>query len=122
VVRDGQRVPIDQTNNSYIFPGLALGVVASKAGRVTDAMIMAAARELAQLAPTRRDPSASLLPPLADARQLSRAIGLAVGRQAIRDGHALIGDDAQLHDELDANIWDPVYVPYERRIVPWGAR
>ena len=77
-------------------------------------MIMAAARELAQLAPTRRDPSASLLPPLADARQLSRAIALAVGRQAMRDGQALVSDDAQLGDALDANIWDPVYVPYER--------
>jgi malate dehydrogenase (oxaloacetate-decarboxylating) len=107
-------VHIDQTNNSYIFPGLALGVVASQAGRVTAAMIMAAARALAQLAPTRRDPSASLLPRLADARQLSRAIGLAVGRQAMRDGHALIRDDAHLRDEIEANVWDPVYVPYER--------
>jgi malate dehydrogenase (oxaloacetate-decarboxylating) len=114
VVRDGTRVPVDQTNNSYIFPGLALGIIASQAARVTDAMIMAAARELAQLAPTRRDPSASLLPPLSDARQLSRAIALAVGRQAMRDGHALVRDEAQLGDALDANIWDPVYVPYER--------
>ena len=114
VMRNGQLVRFAQTNNSYIFPGLALGVVASQAGRVTDAMIMAAARALAHLAPTRRDPSASLLPPLYDARQLSRAIAFVVGRQAIQDGHALISDDAQLRDEIEANVWDPVYVPYER--------
>jgi malate dehydrogenase (oxaloacetate-decarboxylating) len=114
VVRDGKKVHIDQTNNSYIFPGLALGIVASRAGRVTEAMIMAAAKELARLAPTRTDHSAGLLPPLSDARQLSRAIALAVGRQAIRDGLAQVADEESLHEELDANIWDPVYVPYER--------
>ena len=43
----GREEPIAQTNNSYIFPGLAVGIVASKARRVTDAMIKAAAQELA---------------------------------------------------------------------------
>ena len=46
---DEKIVPIPQTNNSYIFPGLALGIIASKARRVTDTMIMAAAKELARL-------------------------------------------------------------------------
>ena len=43
----GREEPIAQTNNSYIFPGPALGIVASKARGVTDAMIKAAAQELA---------------------------------------------------------------------------
>ena len=43
----GKKIRIDQTNNSYIFPGLALGIIASNARRVTDTMIMAAARESA---------------------------------------------------------------------------
>ena len=112
--RNGEIVRIDQTNNSYIFPGLALGIVASSAGRVTDAMVRAAARELARLAPTRTDKTGSLLPPLSDARRLSRSIALAVGRQAIRDGHALVADEESLQAELDRNIWEPAYVPYER--------
>ena len=66
----GKKVRIDQTNNSYIFPGLALGIVASKAKRVTDAMVMAAAKELARLVPTQKDKKASLLPSLSDSRQL----------------------------------------------------
>jgi len=53
-----------QTNNSYIFPGLALGIVASKARRVTETMIKAAAQELVRHVPMQKDKQASLLPPL----------------------------------------------------------
>jgi malate dehydrogenase (oxaloacetate-decarboxylating) len=110
----GKKIHIDQTNNSYIFPGLALGIIASQARRVTDNMIMAAAKELARLVPTRKDKNGSLLPSLADSRELSRSIAQAVGRQAIRDGQAEVSDEESLDRELSANIWDPVYVPYER--------
>jgi len=111
----GKKVPITQTNNSYIFPGLALGIVASKARRVTDTMVKAAAEELVRQLPTQKDKQASLLPPLSQARQLGRLIGLAVGRQAIRDGQALVANEDALNRELQANIWEPVYVPYERK-------
>jgi malate dehydrogenase (oxaloacetate-decarboxylating) len=110
-----KKVSITQTNNSYIFPGLALGILASKAKRVTDTMIKAAAEELVRHLPTQKDRHAGLLPPISDARRLGRAIGLAVGRQAIRDGQAQVADEVALSRELDANIWEPVYVPYERK-------
>jgi malate dehydrogenase (oxaloacetate-decarboxylating) len=77
-------------------------------------MIMAAAKELARLVPTQTDKTASLLPSLSDSRQLSRSIALAVGRQAIQDGEAQIADEAALELEIQANIWEPVYVPYQR--------
>ena len=113
----GKKVAIDQTNNSYIFPGIALGIIASKAKRVSDAMVMAAAKELARLVPTQKDKKASLLPALSDSRQLSRSIAQAVGRQAIQDGQAQVADEDSLERELQANIWEPEYVPYERRAV-----
>jgi malate dehydrogenase (oxaloacetate-decarboxylating) len=59
-----KKVPITQTNNSYIFPGLALGILASKTKRVTDTMIKAAAEELVRHLHTQKDKQASLLPPL----------------------------------------------------------
>jgi len=111
----GRRVHIAQTNNSYIFPGLALGIVASRARRVTDTMVKAAARELVREVTTRKDTDAGLLPPIADARRLSRSIAQAVGRQAIADGVAQVTSEDALNRELEANIWKPVYVPYERQ-------
>jgi malate dehydrogenase (oxaloacetate-decarboxylating) len=111
----GKKVHIDQTNNSYVFPGLALGIIASKAKRVTDTMVMAAAGELARLCPTQKDKQASLLPSFSESRHLGRSIAQAVGKQAMQDGQAQISDEESLSRELQANIWEPVYVPYELR-------
>src|SRR5271163_1733318 len=111
----GKKVAVTQTNNSYIFPGLALGIVASKARRVTDTMVKAAAEELVRQLPTQKDKQASLLPPLSQARELGRLIGMAVGRQAIQDGQTLVANEEVLSRELEANIWEPAYVPYERK-------
>jgi malate dehydrogenase (oxaloacetate-decarboxylating) len=110
----GNPVHIAQTNNSYIFPGLALGIIASKAKRVTDGMIKAAAKELVRHLPTQGDKQASLLPALSEARRLARLIGKAVGKQAIQDGQAQVTDEEGLNHGLEANNWEPVYVPYER--------
>jgi malate dehydrogenase (oxaloacetate-decarboxylating) len=110
----GQTIRIAQTNNSYIFPGLALGIIASRARYVTDSMIKAAATELIRHLPTQRDPHACLLPPISEARALSRHIAAAVGKQALREGMAQIPDDASLIAEIDANFWEPAYEPYER--------
>jgi malate dehydrogenase (oxaloacetate-decarboxylating) len=109
----GRSVHIDQTNNAYIFPGLALGIVASMARRVSDTMIMAAAKELAALSPARGHKEASLLPPLADSRRVSRNVAEAVARQAISDGLAGISED-ELDAALEESIWEPQYVPYQR--------
>lgn len=111
----GKKVRITQTNNSYIFPGLALGIVASKARRVTDTMVKAAAEELVRHVSTLKDKEASLLPPISEARGLGRQIAKAVGKQAIQDGQAQVVDEDALNRELEANIWEPAYVPYERK-------
>ena len=107
-------IHIAQTNNSYIFPGLALGIVASRAKHVSDSMVKAAAQELVRHLPTLKDKQASLLPPLSDARRLGQLIGLAVGIQAIKDGQAQVSDEDSLNRELQANVWEPAYEPYVR--------
>ena len=108
-----REVCIDQTNNSYIFPGLALGIVSSRARRVSDAMIMTAAQTLAKLSPVENDRNANLLPPLADSRKLSRVIATTVARQAIAEGLSTL-KDADVDGAVAAHVWEPKYVRYER--------
>ena len=110
----GRRVPVAQTNNSYIFPGLALGIIASRAKNVTDSMVKAAATELVRHLPTQQNKEGSLLPALSEARSLGRLIGEAVGRQAILDGEAQMAGEDELMRGIVDNIWEPVYEPYER--------
>jgi malate dehydrogenase (oxaloacetate-decarboxylating) len=111
---NGKLVRISQVNNSFIFPGLALGILVSRSTRVSDAMIMASAKALAGLSPTIADPDAPLLPPIADCRKVSLVIAEAVAKQAMADGTAEAVGDAILRERLHAYIWDPVYLPYER--------
>jgi len=111
---NGKRVAIAQINNSYIFPGLALGILVSRSSRVTDGMIMAAAKALASLSPLRVDAHAALLPPIAESRRVSMVVAQAVGRQAMSDRVAAAVDDQAFAEALQNYVWEPEYVPYER--------
>ena len=111
---NGKLIRIAQVNNSYIFPGLALGILVSRAIRVTDGMFMAVTKTLASLSPARADKNAPLLPPLADARKTSASVAEAVFRQAIAEGVAEPADEAAIAADLRAYMWEPVYCPYER--------
>ncbi len=111
---NGKLIRIAQVNNSYIFPGLALGILVSRARRVTDGMIMAAAKALASLSPARADKSAPLLPPIADSRKVGLVVAEAVGRQAMAEGAAEACDETAFAERLRAYVWEPVYLPYER--------
>ena len=111
---NGKPVRISQVNNSFIFPGVALGILASRARRVTDNMMMAAAKALAALSPARADHSEPLLPPIADARKVSLAVAVSVGRQAMADGVADTVEETAFAEIVRNYVWEPEYVPYER--------
>lgn len=111
VVHEGRRFEIAQCNNSYVFPGLGLGILASGATRVSDRMMMAAARALAECSPMRRDPRLPLLPPLAESRTISRTIALAVAEASVREGHAAPARGGDLERLVDAKTWTPRYLP-----------
>jgi len=112
---------IDQTNNSYIFPGFGLGVLASNARRVTDAMFMAAAKALAELSPARHDKTARLLPPVSELRKVALHIADAVARQAQADGVAAPCEAETLKARIRALVWEPVYRPYRRKRFSFGS-
>ncbi|MGD0801290.1 MAG: NAD-dependent malic enzyme [Terracidiphilus sp.] len=111
---NGKLLRISQVNNSFIFPGLALGILVSRANRVSDAMIMASAKALAGLSPTITDKDAPLLPPIADCRKVSVVVAEAVAKQAIADGTAVAADDATLRQRIRDYVWEPDYLPYVR--------
>jgi malate dehydrogenase (oxaloacetate-decarboxylating) len=107
----GRTIPIAQCNNVFIFPAVGLGVVASGATRVTDEMILAAARALGECSPARKDPSASLLPALRDVRGVARAVAEAIGLEAQRAGVAPKTSPEELRDRVAATQWVPGYLP-----------
>ena len=110
----GKVVRVAQTNNSYIFPGMALGILSSKAKRVSEGMIMAAAKALAEMSPTLNDAQGALLPPLETLRAVSLKVALALGEQANDEGLAEVKGEAFV-EAVHENIWEPVYLPYRRR-------
>jgi malate dehydrogenase (oxaloacetate-decarboxylating) len=116
---EGRMVRISQINNSFIFPGLALGILVSCASRVTDGMIMAAAKTLASLSPAREDASEALLPPIGASRAVGLVVGEAVARQAIADGVADSIQPEEVHQKILDYVWEPEYVPYERHNLTW---
>lgn len=106
----GRSFNIAQCNNSYIFPGMGLGILASNATRVTDGMLMAAAIALSQTAATYTNSSDPvLLPPLQDIRTVSKNIALAVALQAQNDAVAPVKSEHELLKIIDATFWEPCY-------------
>jgi len=104
-----QTIPIAQCNNVYIFPAMGLAVVAARARRVTDGMIIAAARALGDQSPALHDASAPLLPRLTNVRAVAVEIAIAVGLEAQRAGVAPKTSEAELRQRVVATQWTPAY-------------
>jgi malate dehydrogenase (oxaloacetate-decarboxylating) len=112
--RSGTRFKVDQTNNSYIFPGVGLGALAVKAVRVTDSMFMAAAQALASASPARSNASRNLLPPVTALRDVAVSVALAVALQAHKEGLTSGLSTDQIEGLIRGKVWTPHYVPYKR--------
>jgi malate dehydrogenase (oxaloacetate-decarboxylating) len=113
LVTDNGVIHIGQCNNSFIFPGVGLGVIASGARRVTDAMFTAAARVLCEFAPVLHQHETSLFPPLEKVREISFKVALEVAREAQRTGLAEVDLD-NLEETVRGKMWEPHYLPLRR--------
>jgi len=111
---NGKNYPIAQCNNSYIFPGVGLGVIASSANRVTENMLMASSHALAECSPRVLNGSDDLLPPLRDIRRVSLEIAKSVYLQAMKDGVAPIVSEEAMLKNIQNNFWEPEYRSYKR--------
>ncbi len=110
----GKTYPIAQCNNSYIFPGIGLGVLASKARRISDDMLRVASETLAAASPLANTGKGGILPPLTQLAELSKEIAFAVAKMAMQQGYALEMDDERLKRKINANFWKPEYRQYKR--------
>ena len=110
----GKTFPIAQCNNSYIFPGIGLGVVSAEISRVTDEMLQVASETLAAASPLANKQSNELLPPLTAIAKLSKSIAFAIAKVAFRQNLALPMSEEELMAKIDKNFWKPVYREYRR--------
>lgn len=110
----GQSFPIAQCNNSYIFPGVGLGVIASGATRVTEEMFMTSSEALAACSPLVKGEGNNLLPDLCEIREVSKYIAIQVGLKAMEQGVATKVDSCVLEAAVEKNFWLPEYRVYRR--------
>jgi malate dehydrogenase (oxaloacetate-decarboxylating)(NADP+) len=109
VVLGNRRFTPGQGNNAYIFPGLGLGVLVSRARRVSDSMFQAAARALATLVSQNSLDAGLLYPPLQEIRKVSEVIAQAVAEVAWQEGVAAVPRPPDLSAAIRTAMWDPRY-------------
>ncbi len=114
VVYEGKTYPIVQCNNSYIFPGIGLGVLSVNARRVTSEMLMESSRALAECSPLAIHGEGPLLPGLEDIQKVSRKIAFAVAKKAVEQHKAPKNSDERIREKIDANFWKSEYRRYKR--------
>jgi malate dehydrogenase (oxaloacetate-decarboxylating) len=107
----GRTSRVGQCNNSFIFPGVGLGLWVGGVRRVTDAMFLDAARALAAQVTEADLASGAVYPELTRIRSCSRAVACAVIRRAIEQGHADPELGRGLEDRVACAMWRPEYRP-----------
>ena len=108
----GQTFVPGQANNSYIFPGVGLGLLASRSTRVPDEMFLAAARTLAQEVAPEDLALGRIYPPLSRVREVSAKIAQAVAEIAYRDNLTPEKKPADLAGVVKNLMFEPIYRDY----------
>ncbi|WP_088840474.1 NAD-dependent malic enzyme [Listeria sp. ILCC797] len=102
----GQTFEIGQANNALLYPGLGLGAIISRAEKITNGMLRAAAKAVSEQVDATHKGSA-LLPHVSKLLQTSEKVAYAVAKAAIKDGVARIKTVAE--EDVQNAIWTPVY-------------
>lgn len=98
-----------QGNNAYVFPGIGLGAIACRARTISDGMFLESARVLAELVSEDDLAAGTAYPPLANIRQVSLAIAVAVAEQAYEEGLAQVTRPEDLKQMIADLMYDPTY-------------
>jgi malate dehydrogenase (oxaloacetate-decarboxylating) len=118
VLYDGKEYEIAECNNCLVYPGIGLGCVLSRAERLSDEMIVAAAHGCAELSPALKDPVAALLPDINDVRATSVEVAMNVIQQCVKEGLNRIKnipeDEKELRKWIEDQMWKPEYRHLEK--------
>ena len=109
---NGRTIVPGQGNNAYVFPGLGLGVIASRAKHVTDEMFYVAAKTLAHLVSEDDIKQGTIFPPLSMIREVSGAIATAVAQEAYDSGLATAPKPKDLAAYVRSLMYQPCYRSY----------
>jgi malate dehydrogenase (oxaloacetate-decarboxylating)(NADP+) len=112
VVMDGRTFVPGQSNNSYIFPGVGLGILASEAYRVTDEMFAAAAKSLDEQVTAEDLKMGRIYPSLSRIREVSVNIALAVAKVVFARGLTAMREPDDLLGHIKSTMYDPTYRGY----------
>jgi malate dehydrogenase (oxaloacetate-decarboxylating)(NADP+) len=112
VTYKGKRHVPTQGNNAYIFPGLGLGAVISRAKHVTDDMFYVATRAAADMTTDEELRHGSILPPLEAIREVSATIATAVAEHAWDEGLARRRRPRDIMALVRSQMYDPQYHSY----------
>jgi malate dehydrogenase (oxaloacetate-decarboxylating) len=107
---NGQTTEIGQGNNVFIFPGIGLGALLSETVVISDAMISASAKALAEAVTDGELDRGLLYPSVSRLREVSAQVAVAVMKQAAVEGRCAGGDDFE--KRVEAAMWLPRYPDY----------
>jgi malate dehydrogenase (oxaloacetate-decarboxylating) len=104
---------IAQCNNALVFPGIGLGILATRANRLSDSMLWAACEALSELSPALQHGEGPLLPSITEARRASYLIAQAVAQKSIDERLNRVSQTGNVKDLVDSLLWYPKYLPFK---------
>jgi malate dehydrogenase (oxaloacetate-decarboxylating) len=116
VTYNGKTYEVAECNNALVYPGIGLGCVLSRADRLSEGMIVAAAQGLAELSPALDDPDKALLPDIKDVRATSVHVAMKVIQQCVKERLNRVKDIPEKEEDLKAWIEEQMWKPEYRQL------
>lgn len=104
---EGITYEVGQANNALLYPGLGLGALVTRSKYITDGMLAAASKAVANQVTTNR-PGAALLPHVSTLRETSRQVAIAVANQAIQEDIQQV-ELKNVTTAVEKEMWQPAY-------------